>query len=485
MSLHIYNSQSQKKEEFKSLKEGEVSMYVCGPTVYDFLHVGNFRGAVVFNLVRNWLEKKGYKVKYIYNYTDVDDKIIARAQDEGVNSKVISERYIEEFQTDYQSLKLRPHSANPRVSEHMQTIIELVKDLVEKEKAYEVEGDVYYNVPSFAEYGKLSHKKLEDLEAGFRIEVDSRKKHPSDFALWKSAKPGEPSWDSPWGKGRPGWHIECSAMIRALLGDSIDIHGGGMDLIFPHHENEIAQSEGCTGKTFVRYWMHNNMIQFGNQKMSKSVGNVVKARDFLGKHNAEIFKYMVLSAHYRSLVDLSDEQIEQSTSGLARIYSALAWAEKHTKSGAPLAPAPETFQTLIKEADEKITEALDDDFNTAEVMARIFEVVRQFNNLCRGPGKMTAEKLAACEVFFHWVKNKGSVMALFQETPSEFLINLDDMLLEKKNLTRSDIDKKVSERAQARVDKDYALSDKLRDELTQMGIQLRDTADGTEWEVNK
>lgn len=485
MALQIYNSQSQKKEEFQPLNPGEVRMYVCGPTVYDYLHVGNFRGAIFFNLVRNWLEKKGYKVTYVYNYTDVDDKIIKRAQEEGTEPKAVAEKYIAEFEKDYATLQLRPQSSNPRVSDHMQTIIDFVKDLVEKNKAYMVDGDVYYDVKSFPEYGKLSHKNLEDMEAGYRIEVDSRKKHPADFALWKSAKPGEPSWPSPWGDGRPGWHIECSAMIRALLGDSIDIHGGGMDLIFPHHENEVAQSEGCTGQTFVRYWMHNNMVQFGHQKMSKSLGNIVKGRDFIEKYNAEILKFMMLSAHYRSQVDLSEEQVDQSISGLARIYSAMAWAQKVTSGGAPLAPAPESFQKAVQEADDKIAEALDDDFNTAEVMARIFEVVRQFNNLCRGPGKMTPEKIAASEVFLHWVKNKGSVMALFQEPPAEYLIRLDDMLLERKQLDRKQIDAKVTARTQARQNKDYKTSDQIRDELVGMGIQLRDTAEGTEWEVNK
>ncbi len=485
MALQIYNSQAQKKEEFKPLKEGEVSMYVCGPTVYDYLHVGNFRGAIFFNLVRNWLEKKGYKVKYVYNYTDVDDRILNRAKEEGVESSVISERYIKEFEKDYNDLRLRPHSANPRVSEHMDDITDFVKELVEKNKAYVIDGDVYYDVKAFENYGKLSHKNLDDMEAGFRIEVDSRKKHPADFALWKSAKPGEASWPSPWGQGRPGWHIECSAMIRALLGDSIDIHGGGMDLIFPHHENEVAQSEGCSGKQFVRYWMHNNMFQFGNQKMSKSVGNTIKGRDFISKYNAEILKFMTLSAHYRSQVDLSDEQVEHSISGLARIYSAMAWAEANFRKNSALAPAPATFQKTLQEADDRIAEALDDDFNTAEVMARIFEVIRQFNTLCRVAGKLSDEKIAACDAFYHWINSKGKVMALFQESPSQYLQKLDDMLLEKKNLSRSEIDKKVTERSQARANKDYALSDKLRGELTELGIQIRDTAEGTEWEVNK
>lgn len=485
MALQVYNSFSQKKEEFKPIKPNEVSMYVCGPTVYDFLHVGNFRGAIFFNMVRNWLEKKGFRVKYIYNYTDVDDKIIKRANEEGKTSTDISERFISEFEKDYAALKLRPQTANPRVSEHMTTIIDFVQDLITNQKAYVVEGDVYFDVKSFSDYGRLSHKNFEDMESGYRIDVDDRKRHPADFALWKNAKPGEPSWPSPWGDGRPGWHIECSAMIRALLGDQIDIHGGGMDLIFPHHENEVAQSEGCTGKKFVNYWLHNNMVQFGQQKMSKSLGNIVKGRDFMQQHHPEILKFMMLSAHYRSLVDLSEEQVSHSIAALARIYSALAWAEKQTKSGAPLAPAPESFEKAIAAADEGIVVALDDDFNTPEVMARIFEVIRQFNNLCRTPGKLSADKVAACEVFFHWVKNKGSLLALFQEPPMEFLRDLDDHLMKKMNLSPEVIESKIAERKQARTEKNYKRSDELRDELIQLGIEIRDTADGTEWEVKK
>lgn len=478
------NSKTHKKEIFTSIEPGRVRMYVCGPTVYDFLHVGNFRGAIFFNLVRNWLEKTGYQVDYIYNYTDVDDKIIKRANDEGVLPSEISERYIKEFELDYASLKLKPHSANPRVSEHIETIVGFIKDLIERDKAYVAGGDVYFDVHSFENYGALSRKKLEDLESGYRIEVDERKKHPSDFALWKSSKSGEPSWESPWGPGRPGWHIECSAMIRALLGDEIDIHGGGIDLIFPHHENEVAQSEGCTGKQFVRYWLHNNMVQFGQAKMSKSVGNVIKARDFIAAHGAETLKFMVLSSHYRSLVDLSPEQIASSTAGLARIYSALAFAKTHSAQAA-LVPHSDQFQQLIEEADSQICESFNDDFNTPEVMARIFEVTRVFNQLARKPGTIKPEIRALCEVYYHWVKSKGEPMALFQEDPVSYLRELDDLLLAEKGLSREVIEALVEERRVARQAKNYSRGDELRDQLKAMGIQLRDSVDGTDWEVDK
>jgi cysteinyl-tRNA synthetase len=485
MAILIYNSQSHKKEEFKPVHPGEVRMYVCGPTVYDFLHVGNFRGAIFFNLVRNWLEKRGYKVTYVYNYTDVDDRIIKRSQDEKVDSLEISERYIKEFQKDYAAMKLRPQTRNPKVTEFMGPIVEFIADLIERGKAYEVGGDVYYDVHAFPGYGKLSNKKLEDLEAGYRIEVDERKKHPADFALWKKAKEGEPKWPSPWSEGRPGWHIECSAMSRTILGDTIDIHGGGVDLVFPHHENEIAQSEGATGKTFVNYWMHNNMINFGNQKMSKSLGNIRTARSFLEQYNAEILKYMMLSVHYRSTSDFSQDGIDSAIGALARFYSALCWAEKLIGAPGELAPVPDKFQQAVTAADEGIEEALDDDFNTPEVIARVYEVLRLFNNLCRTPGKITPDKKAIAEVFFHWLKDKGQLMALFQEPPAEFLRKLDDMLLEKSGVSRSQVDKLVAERVDARTRKDFARADELRTQLSGMGIAVQDTQQGTEWEVHK
>lgn len=485
MSIQIYNTQTQKLEAFQPFHPGEVRMYVCGPTVYDFLHVGNYRGAIFFNLVRNWFEKSGYKVTYVYNYTDVDDKIIHRANELGVNSSEVSERFIKEFEIDYKTLGLKSHSYNPRVTEHMDGIIDFIQNLVAQNKAYVVDGDVYYDILSFKDYGKLSHKKLEDLESGHRIEVDGRKKHPADFALWKGTKEGEPSWSSPWGQGRPGWHIECSAMIRALLGETIDIHGGGMDLIFPHHENEVAQSEGCTGKPFVRYWMHNNMINFGQQKMSKSLGNIVTGRSFIEQHGPEVLKFMVLSVHYRSPLDLSEEQIHIVIRGLARIYSSLALAEKLVAQSAELVPVPEKFQKTLDEAERGIEQSLNDDFNTAEVMARIYEVVRTFNNLCRTPGKLTPEKKAVAEVFYSWLRDKGRMLALFQEPAQDFLRNLDDRLLKEKGLVREEVDQLVRERSQARLDKNFQRSDELRDQLKSLGILVQDSAEGTEWEVDK
>ena len=333
MELKIYNTLTQKKEVFKSLTPNKVNMYVCGPTVYGLLHVGNFRGAIFFNVVRNWLEHLDYEVSYIYNYTDVDDKIINRAKEEGCEAHDISEKYIAEFEKDFKALSLKPHTKNPKVTDHMAEIISMIEKLIDNKKAYiSSSGEVLYHIESFQDYGKLSHRNPDDLLAGARVEVDTNKKNPLDFVLWKPAKPKEPSWESPWGEGRPGWHIECSAMNHAILGDTIDIHGGGVDLVFPHHENELAQSEGTTGKVFARYWMHNNLITFAGQKMSKSLGNIKTARDFLKEYDGEILKYLILSVQYRSLSDFSIENIQNAIKGLGRVYSALSVAHTYVKS---------------------------------------------------------------------------------------------------------------------------------------------------------
>lgn len=485
MGLKIYNTLNRKKEDFQPLSPDLVKMYVCGPTVYDYLHIGNFFGAIFFNLVRNWLEKSGYKVDYVYNYTDVEDKIIKRAQEEGVTATEISEKYIEEFKKDYASLKLRPHTKNPKVTEYMPQIIDFIADLVEKKKAYEINGDVYFDVTSFPNYGKLSNKNLDDLVAGHRIEVSEQKKHVADFALWKKAKDGEPHWDSPWGQGRPGWHIECSAMNYCIHGESIDIHGGGIDLTFPHHENEIAQSEARTGKSFAKYWMHNNLLNFGSAKMSKSLGNVKTARAFIEEYHGEILKYLILSSHYRSVVDFSQTQIDRTIMSLAKFYSSLSYAKKIMDKKDSLAPVPEALSSVMASAEEKIEAALNDDFNTPEVMAQFFEVMRVYNSLVRKPGKVTPQMGAVAETYYHWLRSKGELMALFNEEPESFLLSLDDLLLKKKSLSRAEIDGLVEERIQARSEKNYQRSDEIRDKLKALGVAVQDTPEGTLWEVDK
>ncbi|MCB0379249.1 MAG: cysteine--tRNA ligase [Bdellovibrionales bacterium] len=486
MGLQVYNSQSQKKEVFEPLEAGQVKMYCCGPTVYDYLHVGNFRGAVFYNFVRNWLEKQGYQVTYVYNFTDVDDKILKRAQDEGKTAQEISEKYIEEFWKDFLALHLTPHSQNPKVTEHMQDIVSLIEEIIKNGKAYVVDGEVFYSIENFPEYGKLSHRNPDDMQSGARIEVDPKKRNPLDFTLWKPAKPGEQSWPSPWGEGRPGWHIECSAMNRALLGEQIDIHGGGMDLIFPHHENEIAQSEGATGKPYVRYWLHNNMFTFSGAKMSKSLGNIRTMRSFLEQFNGEIFKYLVLSVHYRSEAEFSDVTINNSVAALGRIYSALAKAKEYAGGDAHLkSPEITKMQEQVDQAHVQMEKFFNDDFATPQAMAQLFDTIRLFNQLVPAGAKKKGPNQRIAQIFFDFVTGFGQPMALFQEEPREFLQTLDQMLLRLKGIDKAKVIELLEKRGWARQEKNFAESDRLRDELNSMGIEIRDTAQGTEWEVHK
>ena len=482
MALVVYNTEHHRKENFEPLDPKHVKMYCCGPTVYDLLHVGNFRGAIFYNFVRNWLEHLGYKVTYVYNYTDVDDKIIQKGLKDGISATEVAQKYTKEFQTDFARLKLRPHDLNPTVTESMPEIVDMIGELIQKEKAYAASGDVLYSIRAFNGYGKLSNRKPEELLEAVRIEKDARKKDPLDFALWKSAKPGEPSWKSPWGEGRPGWHIECSAMIRKHLGDQIDIHGGGMDLIFPHHENEIAQTEGCTGKPFVKYWLHNNMINLGGAKMSKSLGNIKTGRAFMEQYNAEILKYMLLSVHYRSVSDLSEDSVDHSIGGLARIYSAMALAESLLM---PDAKVDTAFDKIGQATWTGITEAINDDFNTPEAMARIFEFVRQFNAQVKRGMKANPAVSGKALAFLNLVKNFGALLSLFQESPAQFLTSLDDLLLKKMKIERTAVNQLVQERSAARLNKDFAKSDELRKKLTEMGIAVSDLPEGSFWEVTK
>lgn len=487
MSLKIYNSQSRQLETFETIEPGKVKMYVCGPTVYNLLHVGNFRGVVFFNLVRNWLEASGYKVEYALNFTDVDDKIIDRANADKVDPHDLANRFIAEYKKDFQALGLRTHDHNPTVTESMEEIRWMVTKLIENNKAYVANGDVLFAIQNFEGYGKLSGRNPDELQAGARVEVDQKKKNPLDFALWKAAKPGEPSWPSPWGPGRPGWHIECSAMIHKIFGEQIDIHGGGMDLIFPHHENEIAQSEGCTGRTFVKYWMHNNMLNFGGQKMSKSLGNFVTMREFLEKYNAELYKWMILSVHYRTMSDFSEDAIDRAVSSLARIYSAMAVAESVLESvaDAPAIATDAAFDKITAEAWAKISEALNDDFGTPNVVAAIFEVTRQFNAQVKRGVKASPAIQGKAKSYLAFINKVGALMAMFQLKASDYLFELDNMLLGKMKVQRADVDALVAERADARAQKDFAKSDELRGKLTALGIAVSDTAQGSFWEVAK
>ncbi len=477
---------TQKKESFEPLEKGKVKLYVCGPTVYQLLHVGNFRGPVVYNMLRNWLEHLGFEVTYVYNFTDVDDKIINAAIEQNVTSSIISERFIQEFKKDYEALGLSPHSANPKVTEHMDDIVKMIEEIIKKGNAYAKDGEVFFSIDSFDGYGKLSHKNIDELIAGSRVEIDPRKKNPMDFSLWKPAKPGEPKWPSPWGEGRPGWHIECSAMNCAIHGEQIDIHGGGIDLIFPHHENEIAQSEAATGKHFSKYWMHNNFINFSGEKMSKSVGNVVSLRDFLEKYDAEIFKYMILSSHYRSQLDFSVAAATNAIAALGRIYSTLNLAQEIMAKGASLSAEVDVdYEALIKAASQKVEEAFNDDINTPVVLAQIFEMIRSFNASYKPGQKITSKIFYRAKAFTMWVHHIGKIMALFVREPKEYLLSLDNHLLAERNILRCDVDALIAARIEARSKKDFKKADELRLKLDELKISVQDTPEGTIWEVQK
>lgn len=488
--LKIYNTLSKMIEEFKPIKPGQVTIYVCGPTVYDYLHVGNFRGPVFFNLVRNWLEHLGYKVEYALNFTDVDDKIINRAVAEKKSPLEVSEFYIAEYTKDFLSLGLRKHDYNPKVTDHIPQIVSMISQLIENKKAYATaemgsHHDVNFSIVDFKDYGKLSGRKPEELQAGVRIEVDEKKKSPLDFALWKAAKPDEVSWPSPWGPGRPGWHIECSAMIHSLFGNQIDIHGGGLDLMFPHHENEIAQTEACTNENFVKYWMHWNMIQFDGTKMSKSVGNIISLRYFLKEQHPEIYKWMMLSVHYRSLADFSQDAVGRAISGLARVYSSLALAENVLTTCIGDTVPDAKFKAEMDEAWNKITEALNDDFGTPAAFAVIFDMVRGFNAKHKRGMKTLPQTKSHCLYFIELIKKFGQLLSLFQQPAHDFLTALDDQLLMKSGITRDSINTIVTERTAARTAKDFAKSDALRKKLTDMNVAVSDLPAGSFWEVIK
>lgn len=502
MPLKIYNTLTQKKENFEPIDKNHVKIYLCGPTVYSYLHIGNFRGPIFFNFVVNYFKFQGIKVTFVYNYTDIDDRIIKLALEEKVTSGEVSEKYISEFEKDFLAVGLDTFKDDPlvkritpKVTEHITEIISIIEEIIKNGVGYVVDGEVFCSISKVKGYGKLSHKNIEDLKAGARVEIGEKKRDPLDFTLWKPAKPGEPSWDSPWGPGRPGWHIECSAMAKRHLGESFDIHGGGIDLIFPHHENEIAQSESASGKTFVNYWMHNNFINFGKDKMSKSLGNVFTARNFVKVYDGEILKFFILSSHYRSSCDFSEDSVNGSISGLARIYSALARAKEILSAGEKVGFTPQEGNSKTLDAQnygEKsaqfwnlILQKADDDFNSPEVMAEVFVLVRAFNALLRPNLKPSQELVNSAFAFTQNMQRVGSLMALFKNEPTSYLIKLDDMLLKQKGLQRSLVQSLVDKRWEAKKNKDYKASDEIREELVKMGIEVRDSAQGSDWEVKK
>lgn len=456
----IYNTLTRQKEELKTIEPGKVSIYACGPTVYNYIHIGNARPICVFDVLRRYLEYRGNEVKFVQNFTDVDDKIIRRANEEGVSPSEISEKYIAEYKKDAEGLNVRPATIHPKVTESMDIIIDIVKTLVEKGYAYEVQGDVYFRTKKFEDYGKLSKQPLEDLQAGARIDVNDIKEDPMDFAVWKSAKPGEPYWDSPWGKGRPGWHIECSAMSRHYIGNTIDIHCGGQDLIFPHHENEIAQSECATGKILANYWMHNGYINIDNKKMSKSAGNFFTTRDVAEKYGYEPIRYLMIQAHYRTPINYSLELIEACKSSLDRLYScrdAIDRAMTVAKDGALSDNAKKVFDTRRAQ----FIKAMDDDLNTADAIASIFELVREINIILKDENTTKGDLNGAASIFDELTQVLGIVYNRGKDEIPQEVLDL------------------VEQRKEARKNKDFALADSLRDKITALGYILEETRQGT------
>ncbi|NLP36378.1 MAG: cysteine--tRNA ligase [Firmicutes bacterium] len=466
MTIRVYNTMTRQKEEFVPVNNNKVGIYVCGPTVYDYFHIGNARIFIVFDVIRRYLEWRGYDVTYVQNFTDIDDKMIKRAQELGITVPELAERFIEAYREDAGALGVKKADVHPRATQHIEEIIQLIETLMEKKMAYNVDGNVYFDTQAYAQYGRLSKQPLEELEAGARVEVDEQKKHPLDFALWKKQKPGEPAWESPWGLGRPGWHIECSAMSMKYLGDTIDIHAGGPDLVFPHHENEKAQSEAATGKPFAKYWLHAGYLNINKQKMSKSLGNFLTVRELGKEIDPLVIRFFMLSAHYRNPINYSPELLQQAQSGLERLNN-VVYNLRHLLTTLP-AGEEETSDTeeklqALQAYRERFIVAMDDDFNTADALAVLFDLARETNTYLKKK-EISRTVVAQTLQFFEEV---GSILGFFTEK--------EDSELDER------INAMIAERQEARARKDWATADAIRDELVAMGIILEDTPQGVRW----
>lgn len=464
--IKVYNTLNKKKEEFIPLTPGEVKMYVCGPTVYNFFHIGNGRTFIVFDTIRRYFEYRGFKVDFVQNFTDIDDKMIKKANEEGTTVKKIGDTYIKEYYQDADALNIERATVNPRATEFIGEIIKFVKGLVDKGYAYEVDGDVYFSTKKFEGYGKLSGQNIEDLQSGARISIDERKKDPMDFAIWKAQKSGEPAWNSPWGMGRPGWHIECSCMAKKLLGETIDIHAGGSDLKFPHHENEIAQSEALTGEPFARYWLHSAFVNVNNEKMSKSLNNFFTAREILERYDADVIRFLMLSAHYRQQLNFSEDLLESAKASVERIYNAIGNLENLIDEVCreEMNEEEKAYLESLNKYKEKYIEKMDDDFNTADAITAIFDLIKDTNtNITIDSSKELAQK--ALEL----IRELGAPLGMFQKSTKG---NLEE-----------EIEALIAKRQQARKDRDFALADKIRDELKDRGIVLEDTPQGVRWKM--
>ena len=462
--MKVYNTLNNKKEDFKTIVQGEVSMYVCGPTVYNFFHIGNGRTFIVFDTIRRYLKYRGYKVNFIQNFTDIDDKMINKANEEGCTVKELGDRYIKEYYQDADGLNIERATVNPRATEFMVEMVEFIKGLIDKGFAYAIDGDVYFKTKSFEGYGKLSGQDIDQLQSGARINIDDRKQDPLDFALWKAKKEGEPAWESPWGEGRPGWHIECSCMAKKLLGETIDIHAGGSDLAFPHHENEVAQSEALTGKPFANYWLHSAFVNVNNQKMSKSLNNFKTARETLKEYSSDIIRFLMLSAHYRQQLNFSDDLLESAKASIERLYNAVSKLEEiiDQTSTQVMTDEENTYLSRLDKYRQKYIQKMDDDFNTADAITAIFDLVKDINTHMEN----TSSKELAVKVL-DLIRELGSPLGILQNSTK---VNLDE-----------EIDNLVQERQEARKNRDFKRSDEIRDELKARGIVLEDTPQGVRW----
>lgn len=478
MTIRIYNTLSGQKENFKTIEPGKVNMYVCGPTAYDSCHIGHARSVVVFDVIVRYLRHKGYEVQYVRNFTDVDDKIIQRANALGMESSELAEKYIAEFYRDMDALKALRADYEPRATQHIPQMIAVIEMLIDKKIAYVVNGDVYFSVEAFKDYGKLSGRKLEDMEAGARVDIDEKKKNPFDFALWKSSKPGEPFWESPWGKGRPGWHIECSAMSTEYLGKTFDIHGGGKDLIFPHHENEIAQSEAAFERPFATYWVHNGFVNINQEKMSKSLGNFLLIKDVLKSYHPEAIRLFLLSNHYRSPIDYTQSAIDESVAALDKAYALLERVESVVEGTA------ETGKGTVSETWARFCEAMDDDFNTARGIGVLFDTVRRINrSLNENPSSLPAALKEGVRAERDELLQIGRILGILTEKPQDYFQAKKNEALEKKAIDAATIEKMIQERIEARKAKDWAKADQIRKKLSEMNVLLEDRPDGTVWKI--
>ncbi len=474
MTIKIYNTLSRRKEIFEPVEPGKVRMYVCGPTVYDNSHIGHARSVVVYDVIARYFRSQGYDVTYVRNFTDVDDKIINRAAELSTDWKALAEKYIQAFHKDMDALHVQRADFEPKATAHIEDMIRVVETLIRKGHAYAVDGDVFFSVDSFAEYGKLSGRRLEDMEAGARVDVDPRKKNPFDFALWKSSKPGEPAWDSPWGKGRPGWHIECSAMSSEYLGHTLDIHGGGKDLVFPHHENEIAQSEAAFGTSFVKYWMHNGFVNIDQEKMSKSLGNFLLIKEVLKSYHPEAIRLFLLSKQYRNPIDFSENAMTEWSTSLDKIYTLLDRVHKVVAAG---------FESLKGGIYwQRFCAAMDDDFNTAQGLGILFEAVRTINRSLDETNDPMPEDVRHTVVSAaNDILKMGEILGILQETPAAYFEHHREEALQKESIDPAEIEKMIQARTEARKAKDWDSADRIRDQLAERNIILEDRSDGTVW----